>query len=470
MMTMNNVVPKLGRLRLSPYLACIAGLIVGAVGCSGTSDNPSSQSSLGGGSSAGSTSPASGGLANDTHVPGSGGTAASSDGTGGATSTSSPSEGGSASATTASGGNATTGGKSGTSSSSVGAGGAVTSGGAQAAGGSLPSTSAATGGKSQTGGAGAGGSMAKGGATSSGGTSATGSTAKGGATSTGGTSATGTGSPGNYPLGNPPVKSAGCGKTPTLTSGTKTIQSNGKSRSYIIRIPDNYDNTKPYKLVFANHWMGGNKEDVDTGRTVTTNVWSYYGLKALDTAKTTIFVAPDGNQCGTWCKDDEKFIDDMYNLFRGDLCIDESRVFATGFSFGAIFTYSLACDRPNIFRAVAALAAASNIGCSSGSTPVAYFAEVGMSDPLCTPALGRTCRDTFVSRNGCTKPASIPEWSSADGKTHVCYSYEGCKAGYPVRWCTGNYAHIAAPNDATTGDNGNTTWAKEESWKFFSQF
>jgi poly(3-hydroxybutyrate) depolymerase len=266
------------------------------------------------------------------------------------------------------------------------------------------------------------------------------------------------------------VKSAGCGKTPTLTSGTKTIQSNGKSRSYIIRLPDNYDNTKPYKLLFANHWMGGNKEDVDTGRTVTTNVWAYFGLKALDTEKNFIFVAPDGNQCGTWCKDDEKFIDDMYTLFRGDLCIDESRVFATGFSFGAIFSYSLACDRPNIFRAVAALAAASNIGCSAGTTPVAYFAEVGMSDGTCTPALGRTCRDTFVTRNGCTKASSVPEWKSSDGKTHICFSYEGCKAGYPVRWCTGNYGHIAAPNDATTGDNGNTTWAKEETWKFFSQF
>jgi poly(3-hydroxybutyrate) depolymerase len=367
-------------------------------------------------------------------------------------------------------GGASSGGQSGT-------GGRVGSGGRSGTGGSVVEPG--------TGGAGSGGSQGTGGAGDSGsggsgivrdagrdlppgaGGSGSGGSTTGGGGSAGGTTG-GTGTPGNYPLGNTPVPSAGCGKAPTLTSGTKTIQSNGKSRSYIIRLPDNYDNKKPYKLLFANHWMGGNKEDVDTGRTVTTNVWAYYGLKALDTEKQFIYVAPDGNQCGTWCKDDEKFIDDMYALFKGDLCIDESRVFATGFSYGAIFSYALACDRPNIFRAVAALAAAQNISsCSTGNTPVAYFAEVGMSDTLCSPALGRACRDTLVTRNGCTKASNVPEWKSG---AHVCYSYEGCKAGYPVRWCTGNHPHIAAPNDATTGDNGNTTWAKTETWEFFKQF
>jgi poly(3-hydroxybutyrate) depolymerase len=279
-----------------------------------------------------------------------------------------------------------------------------------------------------------------------------------------------TGSPGNYPIGNLPVKSAGCGKTSTLKSGLQTITSNGKSRKYYVRIPDGYDNTKPYRLVFGNHWMGGKAEDVDTGQTVTRDVWAYFGLKKLDTEKTTIFVAPDGNQCGTWCKDDEKFINDLITLLKGEFCVDESRVFATGFSFGAIFSYSLACDLPGVFRAVAVLSGANNIGCSNGNTPVAYYGQVGMSDGLCTPALGHTCRDTFVTRNGCTKAASVPEWKSADGKTHICYSYEGCKAGYPVRWCTGNFAHIAAPNDQTTGDNGNTTWSPGEVWKFFTQF
>ena len=50
---------------------------------------------------------------------------------------------------------------------------------------------------------------------------------------------------------------AGCGRTPTLRNGTQTIQSSGQSRSFILRIPDGYSNTRPYRLIFGYHWRGG---------------------------------------------------------------------------------------------------------------------------------------------------------------------------------------------------------------------
>ncbi|WP_328993592.1 hypothetical protein OG394_04540 [Kribbella sp. NBC_01245] len=72
--------------------------------------------------------------------------------------------------------------------------------------------------------------------------------------------------------------SPGCGKAPTLTSGTHTIQSNGKSRSFILRLPDNYTNSTQYRLIFGYHWRGGTAGDVDSGGTDGFN-WSYYGLR-----------------------------------------------------------------------------------------------------------------------------------------------------------------------------------------------
>src|SRR4051812_9453751 len=60
---------------------------------------------------------------------------------------------------------------------------------------------------------------------------------------------------------------AGCGKTPTLRSGSQTIQSSGKNRSFILRIPDNYNNANPYRLIFGFHWNGGTANDVDSGGT-----------------------------------------------------------------------------------------------------------------------------------------------------------------------------------------------------------
>src|SRR5690349_4934834 len=60
---------------------------------------------------------------------------------------------------------------------------------------------------------------------------------------------------------------AGCGQAPTLASGTHTIQSGGQSRSYILRVPDGYDSSHGYRLVFGFHWNGGTANDVDSGST-----------------------------------------------------------------------------------------------------------------------------------------------------------------------------------------------------------
>lgn len=39
------------------------------------------------------------------------------------------------------------------------------------------------------------------------------------------------------PLGNPPVRSAGCGKPAAITAGKHAITSSGQQRTYIIDIP-----------------------------------------------------------------------------------------------------------------------------------------------------------------------------------------------------------------------------------------
>ena len=56
--------------------------------------------------------------------------------------------------------------------------------------------------------------------------------------------------------------SAGCGKAPTLSSGTRTIQSSGQNRTYILDIPSNYDRNRPYRLIFGLHWLNGSANDV----------------------------------------------------------------------------------------------------------------------------------------------------------------------------------------------------------------
>ena len=275
------------------------------------------------------------------------------------------------------------------------------------------------------------------------------------------------------PAGNaaPAASTAGCGKAPTLASGNHTIQSSGQNRSYILRVPANYDNTHPYRLVFGFHWVGGTANDVDSGGTDGYN-WSYYGLRRLadNAGNGTIFVAPQGNNNG-WANpggQDVTFVDDMIKQLEAGLCVDTTQLFSAGFSYGGAMTYALACARATVFRAVAVYSGANLSGCNGGTQPIAYMGLHGLRDGTLPIANGRALRDTFVRANGCT-PQNPPE-PAPGSLTHIVTTYSGCKPGYPVEWAAFDGAgHDPGPIDGCTCD-GWHTWTSGEVWKFFSQF
>ncbi|WP_428963122.1 CE1 family esterase [Micromonospora fluostatini] len=265
------------------------------------------------------------------------------------------------------------------------------------------------------------------------------------------------------------ASTAGCGRTPTLTSGTHTIQSGGKSRSFILRLPDNYDNRTPHRLVFGFHWRGATATDVATGQTVQRDVWAYYGLLRLAN-NSTIFVAPQGLNNG-WANsggEDVTFVDDMLRRIEGELCVETTQRFALGFSWGGGMSYALACARPDVFRAVAVYGAGQISGCSGGTGRVAYFGAHGIRDNVLGISGGRTLRDRFVRNNGCT--AQNPPEPAQGSLTHRSTTYSGCAAGYPVVWAAFDEGHIAAPQDGAPGDSGSRTWLPGETWRFFTQF
>ena len=73
------------------------------------------------------------------------------------------------------------------------------------------------------------------------------------------------------------MQSGGCGKARTLQNGTINITFSGASRKYILRVPDNYDNNHPYRLVFAYAESGSSAMSVATR--------NYFTLATLDTAR-----------------------------------------------------------------------------------------------------------------------------------------------------------------------------------------
>lgn len=375
----------------------------------------------------------------------------------------------------------------------AGVGGAPGSGGTSATGGTDANGS---GGKSATGGTvGTGGRTGSGGVASSGGvTAGTGGSRDGGrtGTGTGGSTTPGTSLPG--------TPSAGCGKTSTLKfttvpgeSGTNvgtgqggyvTITSGGQSRGFAMRLPDNYDNSKPYWLVFGFHWNGGNSKEVDTGGSNGYEM-AHFGLQKLS-KNGAIFVAPDGIGAG-WANSggrDLTFVDDMVKLIEDNYCVDTGHLFANGFSYGGGMSYAIACARAKVFRAVAIYNGAQLSGCDGGNDPIAFWQMAGLTDGTCTIDMGKSLRDKFVKANGCTaqnppQPPQPPPYLATGG--HVCTTYAGCSTGHPLRWCAHQSGHGNAIVDGTS-DLYNTcatppkscstscpcSWVPTDVWSFFT--
>ncbi|HUS14359.1 MAG TPA: ricin-type beta-trefoil lectin domain protein, partial [Chloroflexia bacterium] len=262
---------------------------------------------------------------------------------------------------------------------------------------------------------------------------------------------------------------AGCGKTPTLKSGAQSITTGGKNRSYILRIPDNYNNATPYRLIFGFHWNGGTANDVDGGGT-SGYPWSYYGLRALSN-NTAIFVAPQGFNNG-WANsggEDLTFVDDMIRRIEADLCVDTSQRFAMGFSYGGGMSYALACARATVFRAVAVYSGGQLSGCSGGAEPIAYIGLHGLRDPVLNISAGRSLRDRFVGNNGCTR--QNPPEPAQGSLTHIVTYYSGCRDGYPVAWAAFDAGHTPGPVDGKPGDfePGENSWTRPVVWDFFTR-
>jgi poly(3-hydroxybutyrate) depolymerase len=297
---------------------------------------------------------------------------------------------------------------------------------------------------------------------------ATGGTTGSGGASAGGTSGdadTGSGGVSGGGDASGSVKSAGCGKTPTLNNSPGTTISYNKvasGRQYILRLPDNYDNSHPYRLILSYHWATGSASQVFNCHTEGIDCYTtqspFFGLLALAN-NSTIFIAPDGTG-GLWSNTggaDVTFTDDILKQVEADLCIDTSHVQLEGFSMGGAMTITLLCQRPGVFSAGVAHSAGGQ-PMPATCQPVPYFASLGSQE-----GGGQTSTaDFFAKSNGCTA-ATLP---TAPTGGHVCSDYKGCSAGHQTRFCPFDGGHTPSPRDS----GQSTTWMPKEVWTFLSQY
>jgi len=279
--------------------------------------------------------------------------------------------------------------------------------------------------------------------------------------------------------GGAAVPSAGCQHTPTLknspstTANYNTVMVGSVSRRYILRLPANYDNGHPYRLILSYHWATGSASQVFNCHTEGIDCYTtqspFFGMWDLS-GGSTIFIAPDGTSgqaadsgstnSNFWYNangQDVALTDEILKQVEADLCIDTSRIELEGFSMGGAMVNTLVCTRPGMFRAVAAHSAGGQ-PLPTTCQPVPYFASLGSQE-----VGGQTSTaDSFAKTNGCTIQ-TLPKPPTGG---HVCSMYADCSPGHPVRWCPFDGSHTPSPRDS----GQSTTWMPKEVWSFFTQY
>lgn len=169
---------------------------------------------------------------------------------------------------------------------------------------------------------------------------------------------------GSTPTGGGGGSSDGCGNT-GFTSGHRYeyLYSSFTNRQYYISIPASYDPNRSYPIIYGLHGRDYNGKDMRT----------YLRLETTSEADDYIFVYPNGLDsdwpCYGWTSIkgwqtgqrtdniDHILFDDILEEVSNEYCIDLSRVYVTGQSWGGDMTSSLACARGNKIAAAVSVAA-----------------------------------------------------------------------------------------------------------------
>ena len=246
-----------------------------------------------------------------------------------------------------------------------------------------------------------------------------------------------------------PRPSAGCSaeKLETGRGVSHTIDVDGVKRAYVLDVPASVQPKKPVPVLFDFHGFGHSAA----------GVWNVSGFKPLAARDGFITVYPDGLPVHLLGRDapgweiftteknrdlafTARLLDDLERTY----CIDRARVFSTGFSNGAYFSYLLACQMADRFAAVAPVSGGLTAGTCNPGRAVPVLIHHGRQDELVPVAQARAARDAWVQRDGCREHLS-----------NGCERHRACRDGSEVEYCEGDFAHHWPPE------------ATQRIWDFF---
>jgi polyhydroxybutyrate depolymerase len=234
-----------------------------------------------------------------------------------------------------------------------------------------------------------------------------------------------------------PGASEACGKgLPAPTEGIHELMVGAMKRRFFLRVPSSYDGQKPWPVVFAFHGAGDKSASwFDTNTDLRPQLEEKAVLLFPEGPR-----KPDGNLSWVYLSPDNVlFADAMVDWLKKNLCIDPSRLFATGQSSGGYMAMTLGCQRGNVFRAVATSSGGILEPGACIGTPHVLM-RTGKADTASTRDSVVKTRDFWTTHKSCAMEAPKPI------EPAPCVSYAGC--GARVIWCEDGGSH-GWPNYAT---------------------
>lgn len=299
-----------------------------------------------------------------------------------------------------------------------------------------------------------------------------------------------------------PVPSEGCGSSThaPVEQQEQVLQVDAVSRRYLLTVPDVPDGETPLPLVFDFH---GLLEGADVHTAMS-------GYSALAEEEGFVVVFPHGTGSPLqWNLDlddenpDLDYFDAVLDEVSSSVCVDESRIYATGLSMGAMFTTVLLCERAEVLAAAAPVAGLLDPEGCDPSRPVPILAFHGTDDPilrfnggvdLSGIQVGGQTDDTTPSTtvppadlDGPGFPANVAAWAERNGcdpdatdtdlSDEVVQRVYECPPGADVEFdivLGGGHAWPGSEFSRTIANVvGYTTFdvdATRDGWAFLSQF
>lgn len=269
----------------------------------------------------------------------------------------------------------------------------------------------------------------------------------------------------------------------SLSRASDSIQSfeiDGRSRSYYIYLPENLPEYAP--LVFVIHGYGGSADGI--------REYSRFDSLAQKNGFAVCYpqAVMGADTLRSWNAgysnpevDDEKFLSFLARYLQKEHKLSRKNTFCAGMSNGADMCYVLACQRPDIFAAIAPVA-----GCMMESTlancshpdAVPVFETHGTADQITLykgdphyseiygAYLGvEEIMAYWVEKNGCTQFSTdtLPDADTTDGSTVVREIYSEGSAMHQV-WF---YKLVGGKHDWPGSWGNMDLLITEEIWKFF---